>query len=44
VNTKKSIFAIPNDNDTGRHERGVVNRGMFIERMEECSKYSRRGI
>ena len=20
---------------------GVVNRGMFIERMEECSKYSR---
>ena len=23
---------------------GVVNRGMFIERMEECSKYSRRGI
>ncbi len=25
-------------------ERGVVNRGMFIERMEECSKYSRRGI
>ena len=23
---------------------GVVNRGMFIERMKECSKYSRRGI
>ena len=22
-------------------ERGVVNRGMFIERMKECSKYSR---
>ena len=41
MNTKKSIFAIPNDNDTGRHERGVVNRGKFIERMKECSKYSR---
>ncbi len=38
---KNSIFAIPNDNDTGRTERGVVNRGMFIERMKECSKYSR---
>ena len=24
-----------------RTERGVVNRGMFIERMKECSKYSR---
>ena len=22
-------------------QRGVVNRGMFIERMKECSKYSR---
>jgi hypothetical protein len=22
-------------------KRGVVNRGMFIERMKECSKYSR---
>ena len=25
-------------------KEGVVNREMFIERMEECSKYSRRGI
>ena len=25
-------------------KRGVVNREMFIERMKECSKYSRRGI
>ena len=40
VYRKKTIFATPNDNDTGRYERGVVNRGMFIERMEECSKYS----
>ena len=31
---KNSIFAIPNDNDTGRTERGVVNRGMFIEKNE----------
>ena len=28
----------------GERKRGVVNRGMFIERMKECSKYSRRGI
>ena len=37
---KNSIFAIPNDDDMRGTERGVVNRGMFIERMKECSKYS----
>ena len=41
VNTKKSIFALPNDDDMRGTERGVVNREMFIERMKECSKYSR---
>ena len=25
----------------GERSEGVVNRGMFIERMKECSKYSR---
>ena len=38
---KNTIFAIPNDDDMRGTERGVVNRGMFIERMKECSKYSR---
>ena len=38
---KKTIFATPNDNDRGDTEEEVVNRGMFIERMKECSKYSR---
>ena len=41
---KNSIFAIPNDDDMRRTKRGVVNRGLFIERMEECSKYSSKGI
>ena len=39
---KNSIFAIPNDNDTGRTERGVVNREMFIEKNEGMQQILKR--
>ena len=43
-NRKILFLQSQNDNDMGGTREGVVNRGMFIERMEGCSKYSRRGI
>ena len=42
VCNKKKLFLQP-QTTTIRDDmkRGVVNREMFIERMKECSKYSR---
>jgi hypothetical protein len=42
---EKKLFLQPQTTTTREDMReGVVNRGMFIERMKECSKYSRMGI
>ena len=42
---KKCIFAVPIERETGRvpreKKREGKRLGMFIERMERCSKYSR---
>ena len=39
---KKNLFLHSQTTTTwGERNEGVVNRGMFIERMKECSKYSR---
>ena len=39
--SKKAIFAVPIERETGYNPRGEREWETFIERMEGCSKYSR---